>query len=93
MIVPQLAWGGCTPMERIESADSVKHVEGHHEREEHNHARRHVGQDLLAQDVPVRRAGRDRGLDELALLQGEDDAANRPRHVGHVDRGDDQDRQ
>ena len=35
----------------------------------------------------------DRGQHELALLQRQHLAADRPRHIGHVDDADDEDRQ
>src|SRR5262245_13581980 len=43
-----------------------QHRDRHHQREEDDHGRHHVGQDLAREQAPVARAEPDRGLDELA---------------------------
>ena len=51
-----------------------------------------VGQQLAEHDPQRAGALGDRGLDELLLAQRQHLAADRSRHVGHVDEADDQDR-
>ena len=64
-----------------------------HEREEDDHRRDDVRQDVGEDQPPVARAEADRGLDELLLAHREHLAADRPGDVRHVDDADDDDRQ
>ncbi len=92
IIVPQEAFGGCTPTPRNESADSSSMLLAMLRVKKTMIVEAEVGQQLA--EHHSQRAGplRDRRLDELLLAQGEDLAAQRSRHVGHVDDADDQDR-
>ncbi len=69
-----------------------QHVERDHEREEDDHRRDDVRQDLGEDQARVRRAHADRGLDELLLADRQHLPADRPRDVRHVDDADDRDR-
>ena len=71
MIVPQLASGGCTPIERNESAASVSMAIAIMSGKKTITVVITFGQDLAPEQPPVRRAEPDRGLDELAAARSE----------------------
>src|SRR5579872_6098437 len=70
-----------------------QHVDRDHERHENDDRRHHIGQDVAQENPPVGHAQALRRQHEFALLQRQDLAADRPRHIGDVDDGDDPDRQ
>ena len=93
MMVPQLASGGCTPMERNDSANSVSML-----------IASISGTKTISVVITLGRMSRNRmrwlgtprpdGREhELAFLQRQHLAADRPRHIGNVDDADDEDGQ
>ena len=85
MIVPQLASGGCTPIERNESAASVSIVVAIISGKNTITVVITLGRISLDHQPPVRGALGDRRLDELLLPHRQHLAANRARDVRDVD--------
>ena len=91
MIVPQLAFGGCTPIERNDSAASVSMA-----------IAIMIGKKTItvvttsagsrSREAATRRSEPDRRLDELALAQRDHLTADRSRDIGDVDDADDEER-
>ena len=92
IIVPHDGSGGWTPTPRKPRAASSRIAFATISGKKTISVDARFGQDLREHDPHVPRALRARSLDELLLAQGEHLAADRPRHVGHVDDRDDQDR-
>ena len=85
MIVPQLASGGWTPIDRNESAASVRIVVAIISGNSTITVVSTFGRISLKISRRLRRALRDRRLDVLLLAHGQHLAAHRPEDVRHVD--------
>ena len=85
--------GGCTPMDRNESADFGQHVERHHQRHEDDEGGHDIGQRYRGAGCASAARPGARGEHELALREGEHLAAYRARDIGDIDDADDDDRQ
>ncbi len=70
-----------------------QHVDRHHQRHEDDQGRHHIGQDVAEQDAVGGHAEPDGREHELAFLQRQDLAADRPCHIGDIDDADDEDGQ